>query len=369
MSRLRQPRAFSSRYAVTVVVVVLAIALGSGVTAAWMAAKPQSLAAAKTLDRAPVTKHDFDDARAVQVTVSRGIALPVVSNTDGHVTAYTCAAGQPIVSGTSFVSVNGTPLLALSTTVPLWRSMARDDKGPDVRALQVELQRLGYGLSADGTYGSNTAKAVERLLTTIDGTGSGIHESADAGLPLSRVLWIPANSVTPARCDSQLGARVVNGDKLLTTASTDTTAHIVNMPDDLIAGARIFTAGGLEVPVNADGTITDPASVTALSVAAEATINESPSGDTASNPTGDSAPSARKVSGQIALATPRATNSVPPSAIVGVDGAQGCVVGDGRTVAVTIIGSQLGQTFVEFAPTTSQPRTVDVSPSESTSCG
>jgi len=360
---------FSVRYAVIVVLVAVAVALGSGVTAAWMAAKPQSLAAAKSLTRVPVTKHGFDDARAVQVTVSRGLAVPVVSNIDGHVTAYTCAAGQPIVSGTSFVSINGTPLLALSTTVPLWRSMARDDTGPDIKALQVELQRLGYDLTADGTYGSNTAKAVLRLLTTIDGAGSGIRESADAGLPLSRVLWIPAHSVTPAGCDSQLGARVSDGDKLLTTASTNTTAHIVDLPGDLVPGARVFTAGGLEAPVNADGTITDPASVSALSVAAEATINESPSGDSASNSTGDGAPSARKLSGQIALAASRATNAVPPSAIIGIDGAHGCVVADGRAVRVTIMGSQLGQTFVEFASATPQPRTVDVSPSESTSCG
>src|SRR3954471_24790459 len=102
MSRRKLPRKFSFRYAAIVVVVVLAIALGSGVTAVWMAAKPQSLAAAETLTRVPVTKHDFDDARAVQVTVSHGVAVPVVSNTDGHVTAYTCAAGRPIVSGTSF---------------------------------------------------------------------------------------------------------------------------------------------------------------------------------------------------------------------------------------------------------------------------
>src|SRR3954469_18276331 len=130
MSRREQPRVFGFRYAVIIVVVVLAIALGSGATAAGMAAKPESLAAAKPLTRVPVTKHDFDDARAVQVTISRGVAVPVVSNTEGHVTDYTCVAGQPIVSGTSFVSINGTPLLALSTTVPLWRDLAPDDKGP-----------------------------------------------------------------------------------------------------------------------------------------------------------------------------------------------------------------------------------------------
>ena len=225
MPRLKQPHRFSFRHALMVVIIGLAIALGSGVTAAWMAAKPQSLATAKPLAQVPVTKHGFDDARAVQVTVSQGVAIPVASNTDGHVTDYMCAAGQPIVSGTSFVSINGTPLLALSTTVPLWRDLAPNDTGPDVKALQVELQRLGYTLSADGTYGSNTAKAVERVLTTIHGAGSGIRGNTNGSLPLSRALWIPAHSVTPASCDSQLGARVSSGDKLMTTASTNTVAQ------------------------------------------------------------------------------------------------------------------------------------------------
>src|ERR1700712_3878153 len=114
MSSLKQPRVFAFRYAVIAVIVVLAIALGSGGTATLMAAKPQSLVAAKPLSRVPVTKHGFDDARAVRLTVSRGLAVPVASNIDGHVTNYTCAAGQPIVSGTSFVSINGMPLLTLS---------------------------------------------------------------------------------------------------------------------------------------------------------------------------------------------------------------------------------------------------------------
>ena len=360
---------FTVRYAVVVVVAVVAIAFGSGVTAAWMTAKPQSLATAKPLARVPVTKHGFDDARAVQVTVSQGVAIPVASNTDGHVTEYMCAAGQPIVSGTSFVPVNGTPLLALSTTVPLWRDLAPNDKGPDVKALQVELQRLGHNLVTDGTYGSNTAKAVDRMLAKLDGAGAGPRQGADAGLPLSRALWIPAHIVTPTSCDSQLGARVSNGDKLMTTASTGTIAHVVDLPRDLLPGTRLFTDGGIEATVNDDGTITDPASISALSHAARAMINDSPSANSGSNSTGDGAPSAPKVSGQIALATPRATNSVPPSAIVGIDGAEGCVVSDGRAVRVTIIGSQLGQTFVDFAASTPQPRTVDVSPSESTSCG
>lgn len=56
MSRLKQPRVFTVRYAVVVVVAVVAIAFGSGVTAAWMAAKPQSLATAKPLAQVPVTK-------------------------------------------------------------------------------------------------------------------------------------------------------------------------------------------------------------------------------------------------------------------------------------------------------------------------
>ncbi|WP_431245418.1 peptidoglycan-binding domain-containing protein [Leifsonia xyli] len=366
MSAQQQTTRPSIRYAVIVVVAALAIALGSGVTAALTAARPESLTAAKPATRVPVAQHDFEDARAVQVTVSRGLAVPVLSNVDGHVTDYACAPDQPIVSGGSPVAVNGAPLLALSTAVPLWRDLAPADTGPDVRALQVELRRLGYDISADGTYGANTANAVERVLTEIDAPNMTRRQRGDVGLPLSRVVWIPAPSVSPATCDSQLGARVRSGDTLMTTAPAETVARVTNMPRDLVPGTRVFTAGGIQAPVNANGTITDAPSVAALSDLAKATVNDSSSTTNASK---DDVPLASKVSGQVALATPRATNSVPPSAIVGVDGAHGCVVSDGRAVPVTIIGSQLGQTFVDFASTTARPRTVQASPAESTSCG
>lgn len=366
MSAAGQSSSARTRVALMFAAIGLAIALGSGATAAFMAVRPQSLSGSATLTTVPVTKHDFDDARGVQVSVSRGQVVRGVSNVGGHVTSYACALGQPIGSGTSFASIDGVPLLALSTTVPLWRDLMLDARGSDVKALQVELQELGYSVSSDGIYGMNTARAVGRLFLTIDGPGSGTHDSAQAGLPLARVLWIPARSVTAARCDSQLGARVNSGDTLFTTAS-DTVVQVDDMPKNLVPGARVFSTGGIQAPVDADGTISDPASVAALSDAAQRSINDSSSGGSTSED--DNSQSVKKVSGQIALATPRTTSAVPPSAIVGIDGNRGCVVSGGRAVHVSIVGSQLGQTFVDFASTAAEPRTVEASPSASTPCG
>lgn len=45
------------------------------------------------------------------------------------------------------------------TTTPLHRGM----RGDDVRMLQMKLHRLGFDLAADGVYGDDTERAVNRL--------------------------------------------------------------------------------------------------------------------------------------------------------------------------------------------------------------
>jgi hypothetical protein len=74
-----------------------------------------------------------------------------------------------------------------------------------------------------------------------------------------------------------------------------------------------------------------------------------------------------QVQGQYALAKPLDVSVVPPSAVVAAGATKGCVVGADATVyAVTIVGSELGQSFVIFAG--SPPTSVELAPSRTTTC-
>jgi hypothetical protein len=63
--------------------------------------------------------------------------------------------------------------------------------------------------------------------------------------------------------------------------------------------------------------------------------------------TGDSAPP-KPTAATLALAEPTRVSSVPPSSIIALDGSRGCVESGGDLFHVRVVGSQLGQTFVQF---------------------
>ena len=76
-------------------------------------------------------KSRFDDARDVTVTVHTGTGRTVASPKSGTITAYGCAPGQTIDSGTSFIAVDEVPLLALHTAVPPFRDLQSGMRGRD----------------------------------------------------------------------------------------------------------------------------------------------------------------------------------------------------------------------------------------------
>lgn len=68
---------------------------------------------------------------------------------------------------------------------PLVRTLKKGQEGPDVNYLQMRLQQLGYGLEADGKFGSGTEESVKALQTafgyTVDGiVGEGTHTLLNA---------------------------------------------------------------------------------------------------------------------------------------------------------------------------------------------
>jgi peptidoglycan hydrolase-like protein with peptidoglycan-binding domain len=69
--------------------------------------------------------------------------------------------GARVERGDELFRVNEQPVTLLMGKIPMYRDLVPGDSGPDVRQLEVNLEKLGYGgLTADGVYTSSTAEAV-----------------------------------------------------------------------------------------------------------------------------------------------------------------------------------------------------------------
>ncbi|PSL39012.1 hypothetical protein CLV49_2643 [Labedella gwakjiensis] len=333
----------------TAVATAAAVAAGAAIAALVLSpASPQALETPSAISSAPVGSQPFDDARSVTVEFALGGATTLASPGDGRVTSFTCAAGGTITSGDSALSIDGAPILTLATRIPLWRDLVEEDTGDDVRAVQQELSRLGEPITVDGVLGRETLDALERRFRDL-----GDRAELD-GVAASRILWIPAASVAVDECDAGTGATVTAGDPLAVLAAGLTSAS-AELPEDLVPGQRVLVVDGERLPLGTDGAVTDTAALSALT--SSSLVREAIAGEATSFTT------------TAELTDPIEIAVVPPSAVVAISGATGCVVVDGSARPVDIVGSQLGQTLVRFGDGENLPESVTLHPSESTTCG
>lgn len=304
---------------------------------------------------AAVTSEPYVDERPVNLAVTVGEAAPVELPVGGRVTALRCRAGGTIESGTSPVSVDGVPVLALATGTPPWRDLVVGDRGADVAALQTELTRLGRDVSADGArLGSATVAALRAVAET-----AGLSLPRTGQLPMTSVIWLSAPSLTVASCDVAVGARVSPGAALAHSPTPVVAARVAVMPPLLAQGARVVTLDGVTLPVDGSGAITDSAALAALS-----TTPSYLAADAARAGGQDSG----SISARLRLVEPVTVAVLPPGSVATTDGATGCVVTpEGAAVPVSIVGSRLGQTYVTFleAPT---PDVVSLDAPDRASC-
>ncbi|NTW40277.1 MAG: peptidoglycan-binding protein [Cellulomonadaceae bacterium] len=293
----------------------------------------------------PVSETSFDDARPVQLEVVRHPAAELTSPASGRVTASTCTPGVPVTSGTSPLSVDGEQIVALSTQTPLWRGLARGDKGDDVIALQQELQRLGYLAAPSGTLDRSTVLAFQHLLTSL-----GQTPPSSTGIAVDHIVWLPAASTIVDACPVALGSTIEAGDSIAAVPGTLAAVSIIDTPGDLVSGPRLLTIDGTAVAMDPGGTLTDPSALATLEGLPSLRVR---------------ADSEEPATAQLTLATPIKVAVVPPSAVIGAD-EQTCVVADGRALRAEVVGSELGQSFVMIEGTA--PTTVEVDPPESLRC-
>lgn len=338
-------RFVAPRVAVLVVAVVAIFVAGAGAAVLWMhPVAPGALEPAIAATTAPVSSQEFTDPRPVRLTIVAAPGAPIESGVGGRVTATACEPGSSVASGSTLVAIDGRPVVALATQIPLWRDIRSGDQGADVEALQAELTRLGLPTPVDGRAGRGTlARAAELFVRAGDDTPLG------EAVPSTRLAWIPAGTVTVESCAAAMGSTVTAGAVLATTSGGIASASVSSMPADLIEGDRTVTVDSVALPVAADGTISGPDALRALAATPSYLRSIRGAEQDVPDPAGESGSRDPEVSGELALRSPLSIGVVPPSAVYAVSGRNGCVASADAIHRVEVVGSQLGRTFVRFA--------------------
>ena len=343
---------------------MVAASVGAAVVALVLAPTlPGTLASSHKASSIGVAQQSFDDARNVDLSITKPRDLSLTVAMAGRITADQCVAGNTIESGSSLLAIDGQPLLSLSTGVPLWRDLRAGDTGSDVRALQGELARLGYPVNADGRLGPTSISAVQALLH-----GIGDSDLDEDKVPSDRILWIPSPSTQLLDCSASLAATISQGEKIAMVAGGPASAKISTIPSDLVPGARQLTIGDQSVDVNPDGTLT---ATDALALAVKSAANDSSNAaqDSANSAPDSSAPvgtGSQTVRAKLVLKEGAQVSVLPPSTLYDVTGSKACVSAEGSGIRVRIAGSELGRTFVIFDG--DPPKRVEISPQSRPPC-
>jgi hypothetical protein len=311
---------------------------------------PSNLQPARDAARVTISRQAFVDARPVQLRLVLGASRTAVSAMSGRVTSLTCTAGTAIGSARSAISVDGVPLLSMATTIPLWRDLRRGASGADVTSLQDELAAEGFDVRADGNRVENQTLAAMRALFA----ATGVPLAAGQTIPQSRILWVPSTTVPISGCPLAVGQYLESSETVLEFPPNLIGARLVSVPTSLVPGTRVLRIGTLSVPVAADGAVT---AATALAQIAQTSQYATSSAAGSASPT-------LSATEQLAKATD--VTVVPPATLVGINGSHACILSHGHPYPVTIAGSQLGESYVQF--TAGTPHSVDLEPPASATC-
>lgn len=305
---------------------------------------------------------ELDDAATVGLELSYGPQRSLTSQLSGRLTASECRPGGTLKSGSELGRIDGASLVALATKTPLHRDLALGDSGTDVTALKETLRTLGHDLGAGA--GSDAVDAA-----TLGAVADLLGETtALTTIPVGRLVWIPAETVTVASCPAQVGAQVDSSTELAALTAALTEARLTGLPSTAVDGDRVLTVPGLDEPlvIGTSTTLTDTAVLEALQgtdTSAATTTDGTGSGASAGSGT------TLTVEATWALATPLDAISVPPAALYDLAGDKACVQSpDGTALPVTVLASHLGASLVQPEGDHDAPTQVSLQPREDLAC-
>ncbi|ROQ16142.1 hypothetical protein EDF54_1023 [Rathayibacter sp. PhB93] len=354
------------------VVLAAVVLAGAGVAIALtVAATPEVPPSVAFPTSAPAefepTAQSTVDARAVKIAVEQGAREQLQVRRSGTITALDCVPGTAIDSWGSVLAVDGSRLLSIATVTPLYRDLRVGDTGDDVLALQNELRRLGHAVRADGVLGQTSVKLVDTRLREL-----GAATEPDV-IARESLIWLPSPTAQAAGCSVELGTTVESGAVIAELESPVTAAAVDPVPADLLPGERIALVAEHRLTVDGLGAIRSAEDLRLLRSSAEferaVRAVGSSAGGSASAPSGSAAGGAATVvlDATLELAEPIETWAVPPAAIYALEGRHGCVLAGGEAVAVEVVASELGKSFVRFA-SPEPPARISTAPERTGGC-
>ncbi|MBW3095266.1 hypothetical protein KIH75_07955 [Bifidobacterium sp. 64T4] len=292
---------------------------------------PTSLEPSSSTGNLPLRTEHFDDERTITLQVSSLQAQSIPFGRTGQITQVSCPADGVIASGSREYDMDGTPLVTLYTETPLYRDLSFGDTGSDVKALQHELARLGYGATQTGVFDWNTWDSWRRLYAEYGGS------IQDKTFDKTLVIWIPGENLASTGCAAKLGATISDDSSAaaFTTAEGIQSIKAATLPTDRLTGERVITINGRDYPIGDDGTVTDQDAIKAMA---------SWEGYTGNRKDGEQT---TDVSVSYRLKQAVDVYSVPAESLVGLTQSDGCVVsGNGTIRRIHIVGSSLGRTLI-----------------------
>jgi len=179
--------------------------------------------------------------------------------------------GDRVGCGEVLYRVDDRPVLLVCGRVPAYRDLAAGDRGPDVRALNRTLRRLGLGdPPRGGEFTSATAQALMALQR-----GRGMEETGT--LALGDAVVLP-EAARVAKVNAALGAPARPGTPVLSATSVRLQVRVdldptqrdavhrgdrarVALPDHTTLRGRVTRIGPATSPRDADAAVTVPVAI------------------------------------------------------------------------------------------------------------
>ena len=321
----RTSRRWSLSWTWLLLAVMVSAAVSVGACAVYLPDRsPALLGETGESTSAPVNIQEYSGNRQITLVPTLTTKHQIIGNTSGTVTAD--YSGSGLSSGSGAMKVNDRVIVALSTSTPLYRNLTIGDVGDDVQALNHELNRLGYGAAPDSsTYSWYTSQGWKQLM-------AHVGNRSDGSLSLADVLWIPASSAAVTSWTGEIGSTVSAGSPIGEIPGTIVRLDIKN--GQAADQDRTLNAFGQTTTLKAGATSVDDAEFCRKV------------GDTEQFASLQHSDASAGFEASLALPKAIETLRVPAAAVFGVKNNHGCVISGGRTIAMTIVGSELGASLV-----------------------
>lgn len=215
-----------------------------------------------------VTKASIADTETWGGTLGHGDPFTVTTSGQG---TFTRLAGPDakVTRGTELYRLNEQPVIAMLGDIPMYRDLKAGDTGRDVKQLEQNLRKLGYGgFTVDEEFTYETAEAVEEWQDDVGADETGMVRASD-------VVFIPE----VGRVDNvhaNVGTAAAPGTKVLDISGSD---EIVSFDVD-VADADL-------VEVGTDVTVTLPNGKDVNGTVTASEVVESSDGGGEDAPSGD----------------------------------------------------------------------------------